>query len=483
MKKHLSLVITPLVVSLLASCPVLTEGQVTGNAQPQPTRFNQAPVSNEILQVHIPRAVKQTLPNGVRVLVLENHRAAQININIVIDGAGGLFDPAGQPGLANMTAQMLSRGTEKLSAQDIARAIDTQGASINVSSASIYTDTSLFASGLSSNFSIWLPIVADVLLHPSFPANELADAKSRQMSRLQSQQANAGFLASKYIRKTLYGDTPEGIVSATPASTVAFTVDAIRAFYSQHYAPQNTMVIVAGDITPEKAFAAVSDALKGWQKTDLQVTLPSVTQETARRTVTLVDRPDSVQTNLVLGRLAIDRRDPDYVPLSVANNILGSGAAGRLFMRLREEKSYTYGAYSRIDANDYRGYVSASSEVRSSVTGGALDEFFNEFHRLGSEPVSAQELSRHEHSMVAVFALSLESSQSLMSYIYTQAHYGFPDDYWDRYAAQIATVSAEDVMRMGTKYFSGENMQVVAIGDPSIKPALAKWGEVQEIKP
>ena len=483
MKNHLSPVITSLVVLFMASGSVLTEGQTTGSAQPQPMRFDRAPVSNEILQVHIPRAVKQTLPNGVRVLVIENHRAAEVSVNIVIDGAGGLFDPSGQPGLSNMTAQMLSQGTEKLSAQDVARAIDTQGASIDVTSASTSAGTSLFASGLSSNFSTWLPIVADILLHPSFPASELADAKSRQLSRLLSQQANASFLAGKYLRKTLYGDTPEGIVSATPASTAAFTVDAIRAFYSEHYAPQNTVVIVAGDITPAKAFAAISDVLKGWQKTDLQVALPPVTQDTAPRTVTLVDRPGSVQTNLVLGRLAIDRRDPDYVPLSVANNILGSGAAGRLFMRLREEKSYTYGAYSRLDASEYRGYVSASSEVRSSVTGGALDEFFNEFHRLGSEPVSAQELERHEHSMVAIFALSLESSQSLISYVYTQEHYGFPEDYWDRYAAQIATVTAEDVMRIGGKYFSGDHMQIVAIGDPAIKPALAKWGEVQEIKP
>jgi len=339
------------------------------------------------------------------------------------------------------------------------------------------------AHGLSSNFDCWLSVVTDVMLHPSFPATELADAKQRQMSRLQSQESNANFLTGKYLRKTLYGVTPQGTVSATPASTAAFTVDAVRSFYSKHYTPQNTIVIIAGDITPAKAFTAISDALKGWQKTDLQVAIPPVTTKTESRTVTLIDRPGSVQTNLALGRLAIDRRDPDYVPLAVTNNILGSGAAGRLFTRLREEKGYTYGAYSSLDAGDYRGYVGASSEVRSSVTGGALDEFFNEFHRLGSEPISPVELKRHEHSMVAVFALSLESLQSLITYVYTQEHYGFPEDYWDRYAEQIATVSAEDVMRMGTKYYSGDSMQVVAIGDPSIKPALTKWGEVQEVKP
>jgi len=481
MKNRLLQISESLLVLLVSSVPM--HSQAIASAQPQPTRFNRAPVSDEILRVHIPRAVKQTLPNGIKVLVLENHRAASINVNIFIEGAGGLFDPTGQPGLASMTAQMLSQGTATRSAEDVARATDTQGASLNITSASTSVSTSLVASGLSFNFDRWLPVMADILLHPNFPENELADAKRRQLSRLQSQQGNASFLANKYLRNTLYGEAPEGVVSATTSSTAAFTVAAVRDFYAQHYAPQNTIVIVSGDITPAKAFAAVSDAFKAWQKTEFRVAIPPVTAETAPRTVTLVERPESVQTNLVLGRLAIDRRDPDYVPLAVTNNILGSGAAGRLFMRLREEKSYTYGAYSSLEASEYRGYVSATSEVRSSVTGGALDEFFNEFQRLGNEPVSAEDLKRHEHSMVAIFALSLETPQALMSYVYTQEHYGFPEDYWDRYAAQIATVSAEDVRRMGKKYYSGDHMQVIAIGDPSIKPMLAKWGDVREVKP
>ena len=483
MKNCLPQVVMALMVTLLASGITPMRSQVAASTAPQPTRFNRAPVSNEILQVHIPGAVKQILPNGIKVFVLENHRAAEININIYVNGAGGLFDPSGQPGVSSMTAEMLSRGTSTLSAKDIARATDTLGASIDVNSTSTSANASILASGLSSNFDQWLPVIADILLRPSFPTNELEDAKRRDLSGLQAQQSSPSFLASKYFRKALYGDTPEGIVSATPASTAAFTVDAIRSFYMQHYSPQNTIVIVTGDITPVKAFGSVSAALKSWKRTGFQATIPPVTSETMPRSITLVDRSDSVQTNLVLGRLAIDRRNPDYVPLAVANHIIGSPAAGRLFMRLREEKSYTYDARSILDAGDYRGVIMATSQVRPPVTGGALDEFFNEFQRLGGELVSTEELKRHEHAMVAGFAISLESPRSLMTYVYTQEHYGCPDDYWDRYAAQIATVSAEDVMRMGKKYYSEDHMQIVAVVDPAIKPALAKWGEVQEVIP
>ena len=477
------------ILSSALSLLLLTTGQGTANAQSNlpapsgPTRYNRAPISNELLEVHLPRAVKRTLPNGVRVLVLEDHHAASISMIVYINGAGGLFDPADQPGLASMTAQMLSLGTSIRTSKQIAQATDTYAASLNVNAGSSSSTVSLSASGLSSNFDNWSPIVTDVLLHPSFPENELATAKQRQLSQLQSQASDAGFLANKYLRHTLYGDTPEGVVSATPESTKAFTAEALRSFYRLRYTPQSTIVVIGGDITPAKAFAFVSDALGAWPKTDLQVGLPPVTEVTAPRSVTLVDRPNSVQTNLVLGRLGIDRRDPDYVKLAVTNNILGSGAAGRLFMRLREEKSYTYGAYGSLDATDYRGVITANSEVRTQVTGGALDEFFHEFSRLGTEPVSLEELKRHKHSMVAMFALSLESPQTLMGDVFLQERYGFPEDYWDRYAAALATVSADDVMAMGKKYYSPETMEVIAVGDPEIKPVLAKWGDVKEIKP
>lgn len=481
--RNISVLPSVLTLLLFAASPAIGNAQSNQPTTTGPTRYNRAPVSNDLLEVHLPHAIKRTLPNGIRVLVLEDHRAARISMMVYINGAGGLFDPADQPGLASMTAQMLSLGTSTRTARQIAQITDTAAASLQVNASSTSSTASLFASGLSSNFDSWFAVATDVLLHPSFPEEELTSVKRRQLSRLQTQESNPAFLAYKYLRRTLYGDTPEGIVSATPESTMAFTAEALRSFYKQRYAPQNTIMVIDGDITPAKAFAAISDAWKVWPKTDLQVSLPPVAKTTASRSITLVDRPNSVQTNLMLGRLGVDRRDPDYVKLAVTSNILGAGAAGRLFMRLREEKSYTYGAYSSLDASDYRGVILANTEVRTQVTADALDEFFHELGRLGTEPVGYVELQRHEHSMVAAFALSLESPQALMGSVYLQERYGFPEDYWDHYAAALATVTVGDVMAMGRKYYSPETMQVVAVGDPSIKPALVKWGFIAEVKP
>lgn len=446
-------------------------------------RLNHAPVSNEVLNVHLPRPVKTTLSNGVRLLVLEDHRFPSISLEAEVDGAGPLYDPADQVGLAQMTASLLRQGTATKSSKELSEAIEKLGADINSGAAATRTEASISASGLKDNFDEWFSIFADILLHPSFPVNELAVAKQRQLAGLQQQLSSPSFLASKYFRKTIYGDSPAGVVSPTPASLSALTAEQLKHWYEQRYTPQNTIIIIAGDISATEAKSKVEAALKDWKKTDLKVALPETPKAATSSKIVLVDRPASVQTNLLLGNLAIDRKNPDYVPLTVANSIFGGGTAGRLFMKLREEKGYTYGAYSRLEAGRYPGVWVANSEVRSAVTEGALQEFFNEFHHLAEQPASIEELKRHERSLVANFAISLESRPSLMSYALTIERYGLPDNYWDEYAKQVVNVSAADVQRVAAKYISPSALQVVAVGDPSIKAALAKYGTVEEITP
>jgi zinc protease len=188
----------------LVSISILLAGSsaasLVQNAPVGLTRYNRAPVSNALLRVHLPRAVQRTLENGVKVLVLEDHRAAQIKIAMYIHGAGGLFAPTGQPGLASMTAQVLSLGTATMGAKQIVQTIDRDAASVSVYTSSSTPTAILSATGLSSNFHDWFPMVTNILLHPSFPADELSSAKQRQISQLQTKQSNSCFLATKYLR-------------------------------------------------------------------------------------------------------------------------------------------------------------------------------------------------------------------------------------------------------------------------------------------
>jgi zinc protease len=195
--------------------------------------------------------------------------------------------------------------------------------------------------------------------------------------------------------------------------------------------------------------------------------------------VAIVNRPASVQTNLVLGNVGIDRRSPDYYAMLVMNEVLGGSPNARLFLNLREDKGYTYGAYSNFAAARLAGAWQANSQVRTDVTEGAMREFFNELRRIRDEKVPAGELEEHKRGVVASFALSLESPGTLLSYAIQSKTYGFPDDYWDNYPSKISAVTADDVERVAQKYLTLDNIQIVAVGDVAkIKSVMEKYGKV-----
>jgi len=194
----------------------------------------------------------------------------------------------------------------------------------------------------------------------------------------------------------------------------------------------------------------------------------------------LVDRPGSVQSNILAGGLSLRRSDPDEIPLEVANRVLGGGSAARLFMNLREEKGYTYGAYSRVSSNIYPGTFAANTEVRNPVTDGSLHELMFEFKRLRDDKVPQSELDDAKRSIVSSFALSLENPSSVMARWMDIKYYGLPADYWDHYSDEVAKVNADTVQRMAKKYIDLDHLQIVVVGDAKdVREAVSKYGTVQ----
>ena len=201
-------------------------------------------------------------------------------------------------------------------------------------------------------------------------------------------------------------------------------------------------------------------------------------QSSAR--IYLIDRPGSVQTVLQLASLAIERTDPDYFAVLLANRILGGGPAARLFLNLREDKGYTYGAYSSFASSKYRGTWVSSSEVRTDVTDGAMHEFMYELKRLRDEKVPTEEIDNAKRAIIGGFALSLEQPQALLQNIITQKLFNLPADYWDTYPQMISALTADDIQRVAKKYIDLEHLQIVAVGDASkTREVLAKYGTVQ----
>jgi len=442
-------------------------------------RKNKAPVSDEILRVKLPKPVEMKLPNGLTILVLEDHRLPLVTARLTILGAGALDDPADVPGLANVTAAMLDQGTGTRSSKQIAEQSDQLGATIGAQ-APWGSETATFtASGLSDNASQWIPLASDILLHPSFPQDELNKLKQRMRIQLQQQRGTARFLMQERFNRAVYGSHPAAITSPTPEALEKITPAMLAEWHSTRYLPENAILGIAGDITPaevSKMFSPLAD----WMPGTGQASLPAATKPASGRRIFLVDRPGSVQTDVQIGNIAISRTDPDYIAMAVMDRIVGGGASARLFMNLREVHGYTYGAYSMLVARRYAGPWIAEGSMRTSATGGAMTEFMNEINRIRDQPVPEKELEENKRSIVAGFALTLERPTELLDYAIAIKVYHLPADYWDTYPAKIMATTAEQVERVARKYIVPDDLQIVAVGDAAkLKPVLDKYGTVQ----
>jgi zinc protease len=469
-------------VVVLFAAASASAGQTPAAQTPPSTaglvKKGKAPVSTEVLKVKLPRPQEADLANGAHLMVLEDHRLPRISMQIIIPGAGGFFDPADRIGLASYTAQTMREGTKTRTSQQISQDLETMAASVTLGASVSGTSASVSASALSENFDKVMDIAADVLLNPSFPAEEWDRLKTRVKAGLQAQRAQPGFLAAEMFNKVVYGDHPAGRISATPATLDAITRDAMVEFHRTHFVPDHAAIAFAGDITLADARKLVETKLGGWQKSGAPK--PTITEppppEPAK--VYLISRPNSVQTTLAVGTQSMTRTDPDYDALTVANRVLG-GVMGRLFRHLREEKGYTYGIGSGFGAFQHRGDWEAQTSVRTDVTEPALTDLLAEIAEMRDKPVAADEMADIKRAIVASFALSLESPQRVLGYYTESWTYGLPTDYWDTYPARISAVTAEQAQAAAKKYWDASRLQIVAVGDAAkIAEILKKKGDL-----
>ena len=247
-----------------------------------------------------------------------------------------------------------------------------------------------------------------------------------------------------------------------------------------NYKPNNAIFAIVGDVKPAEVVAKLEKAFATWKPGDVPKTAIPKVADTGAAKIYLIDRPGSVQTNLVAGLLSIERTDPDYFALEMMNQVLGGGASARLFLNLREDKGYTYGAYSNVSSFKYRGRIQANTEVRTEVTDGSMKELLYEFKRIRDEKTPAEEFERAQRTIVGGWALQLEFPQSVLQNVITSKLYDLPADYWDTYPQKIAAVTPDDVQRVARKYLDLGKLQVVAVGDAKkITDVLKSYGTVE----
>jgi zinc protease len=478
------------IVALLAS--VTTLGGIAGVVRAQGGRApaagqstkgavlkGKAPVNKTVLKVRLPKAQETKLANGLRVILLADHKVPTYTMQMVVL-SGGLADKPDYRGLASFTATLLREGTTKRSSKDIAEQTDALGATLASNSGFANITSTVTASGLVENMDQTMDIFADVVRNPAFPQAEVDKYKARTLAQLQQQRAIPQFLAQERFNRAIYGDHPASLIAPPIDSIKKISSKDLAEFHSTYYRPNNAILAVVGDVTLKELLPKIEKAFGDWQKGDVPATSIPVAPAQAGSRIFLIDRPGSVQTVLQLGNLGIERNSADYFSVLLADRILGGGPAARLFLNLREDKGYTYGAYSNFGGSKFRGTWVSSSEVRTDVTEGAMKEFMYELKRLREEKVTPEELDNAKRAIVGSFALSLEQPQSLLQNIITQKLYDLPADYWDSYPQKVAAVTAEDIQNIAQKYVDLDHLQIVAVGDASkAREVLAKYGKVE----
>jgi zinc protease len=436
-----------------------------------------APVSNDVLKVKFPKPAESKLKNGLALLTLEDHRSPTIQVQITMP-ASSLNDQAGVP-ISAATTALMRLGTKTKDARQIAETLAELGTSISFGIGD-RNATATFST-LTENLDAVLALMSDMLFNSTFPQDELDKWKNQQLAQLQQIRAQPAFLVQERFFQAMYPNDRRSFVAPSVEGVRSITRDMVAEHYTRIFRPEGGWVTVLGDTNARQITPKLEQLLGDWKgAAPAPPALAKMAQATSRKVI-LVDRPNSVQTMFFVGDHAIDRRDPDYIPVQVLNRVLGGGPASRLFRNIREEKGYTYGISSSFGATHYYDYFATQTSVRTEVTGETLTEILKEFADVRDRPVPATELDGAKRALVATFALSTESPATALSLATQVREYGFPADYWDTYPEKIAAVTAADVQRVARKYIPVDNLQIVAVGDATkVRDILTKFGPLEE---
>ncbi|MGB7217758.1 MAG: pitrilysin family protein [Vicinamibacterales bacterium] len=417
--------------------------------------------------------VSTTLPNGLTIILSERRGLPIVAANLVFRTGSG-SNPAGMPGLANFVAVMLDEGTATRNALQIADEIARLGA--DLTTGSTMDATTLSARSLSKNFAATLDVLADVALHPAFPAMEIDRQRAQRLGQVVQQRDNPAQVAAQVQAAALYGTGhPYGYSElGTEASIRAMTRDDMLAFYRQNFVPNNAALIVAGDISMADLRALANRTFGAWPRgAPAQPTLGAPATTTAR--FVIVDKPGSPQTQLRVAGIGASRSSPDFRPLQVMNLALGGLFSSRINMNLREQHGYSYGTYSQFTFRRSPGPFTVAGSVRTDATAPAVTEIFKEIAGIAAAPISGDELTKAKDALANSLPGAFESNANAVSNFSNVFTYDLGLDYYSRYAAQVNAVTTEQALDVARRYLVPSRMVVIAVGSrAAIEPALQK---------
>ena len=414
-----------------------------------------------------------TLPNGLKVFVVQNTKLPRVSATLTINREAIL--EGDKAGMVSMAGELLRRGTTTMKKVELDEAIDYLGASISTSARSVS------GSSLTSNFSKVISLMSDITLHPSFPAEELEKIRKQTLSGLAQAKESPDAIARNVTAKLVYGKGhPYGEIE-NETSVKAVTVNDIKKYYATYWKPNIAYLIFVGDITVADAKKLTETNFGKWEKGIVPTYTYTTPQAPAKTFIAIVDRPSSVQSTInIVSPFLLKPGATDAIAADVTASLLGGGASARLFLNLREKYGFTYGAYSSISEDRLVGNFTANAAVRNEKTDSAIGQFLYEFKRLRNELAKADEVSLIKNEGSGSFARSLENPGTIAGFALNVARYNLPKDYYQNYLKNLAAVDAIKVKEIANKYVPVNNLVIVIVGNAKeIAKGLEKYGAVK----
>ncbi len=416
------------------------------------------PTPGEARPIQLGKSTSFELANGLKVIVVENHKLPRVSYQLSLNNDAVL--EGDKAGYVTIAGDLLKTGTTTKSKSEIDAAIDFIGASLNT------RGNGVFASSLTKHQDKLLSIMTDILYNPSFKAEEFEKLKKQQLSGIASSKTDPNTMASNVASVLNYGkDHPYGEVM-TEASMEKIDVAQCKSYYDTYFKPNNAYLVVVGDITPDQAKANVEKYFGSWEKGKIPSSTYKSPEAPSERKVAVVNKDGAVQSVIrVTYPVDLNISDTDRIASSVMNSVLGGGIfSGRLMQNLREDKAYTYGARSSLNADPLVGNFNAFASVRNEVTDSSVQEFLYELDRMVTTDVSQEDLDLVKNSMSGSFARSLESPQTIARFARQISKYNLPADYYETYLQKLSAVTVADVRAAAQKYIRPENANIVVVG-------------------
>ena len=454
-----------------ASAPAASTTGTAPAAPPQPGTEDfraTAPEPGPAPEIQLGDFQDFTLDNGLRVVLVENHKLPRVGYQLFVDVPPHL--EGGAAGASSLVGSMLRRATGELTKEQIDERIDFIGANLSTSA------SGAFASTITKYRDEVLELMADVVLDARFPQEEFDKVKSEALAGLQAEVSDPSAIADRVRRAVVYGTNHPYGELVTEETLGSVTLAQVRDYYRDYFVPNRSYLVMTGDLTRETAERLAREHFADWEAREVAVPeFPRPTPPSAT-TVNFVPRPGAVQSNIIIANpVDLQPGSKEAIRGRLLNTILGSGFNGRLFLNLREDKGYTYGAYSSLDDDPVVGSFAATANVRNEVTDSAVTEFLYELRRIATEPVSEDDLELAKSELFGSFGRALERPQQIARYALNTVRYDLDRDFYPTFLQRAQASSVNDLTEVAETYITPDNTHIIVVGDKAVAEKLARF--------